>query len=468
MQATREAAQESDPPAARKGWLFSIAPAYLGLFVWLAFFDEVWCFLAGAASPRLAEGILDVVLAALVSTGLLFLGLAFWGSRTGLSERPLAERTFGARGARVLTGIGLGLAHLSIYALAIGFAVETTLLGFVACGLIAHQQLGTVALGPLLVRSPVFLTTAAFWIFITATAESMGLAGVIAALMRVYAPTALVVITAVGGWIALQGKPSFEVETAAVTDSANGSFARMLYGLLAVAAMTAPRWGARAKSRRDLNLGAFLGIALPAIWVALVALFAVLPSARQEFSIPPGLPPAGLSFRFVILHQLNPLVASATLLALGLAAVAPAYFACHEFTERISADCSPRTRGLAIWGGAGAAFLMVMPRPWLSLADVAGLLGELVAPLIGAMLAASLGWWADADEPPRTMNAAGVTAWLAGSLAGLALDGFTRFFPGLAGGAFPPAFYGFATAFVVPRIMRRPSRLGKASGSGHN
>ncbi len=445
-----------------------MAQAYLGLFVWLGFVDEIWRVTPGAGTPRLGEGILEVLLTVSVGTGLLFVGLASWGRRTGGSGQGLAEQAFGARGARVLTGIGLGIAQLSIHALAIGFAVETTLLGFLACGLIAHQDLSPIAFGPIVTRPPVFLTTAAFWIFITSTAEGLGLAGVIAALMRVYAPTALVVITAIGGWLAFQGSPHLEREVAPLTTSADGSFARMMYGLLAVAAMAAPAWGRGAKSRRDVLIGAAIGIALPAAWVAIVALLAVLPSANQVTG--PGLPPAG-SFRFVILRELNPWVAAAALLSLGLAAVAPAYFACHEYTQRIWDQGSPRKRKLTIWGGAGVAFLMVLPRPWLSLADVAGLLGELVAPLIGAMLAVSLDGRVDPPDSTPPVKAPGVVAWLVGSLLGLALDGFGRVFlfhRWIGEGAFPPAFSAFLAAFLVQRALSRPSRLGKPQANRHN
>ena len=36
------ASEWAGPPLARGSWYFTIAPAYLGVFVWIAFFDALW------------------------------------------------------------------------------------------------------------------------------------------------------------------------------------------------------------------------------------------------------------------------------------------------------------------------------------------------------------------------------------------------------------------------------------------
>ena len=86
------------------------------------------------------------------------------------------------------------------YAIAINYGVDSTLLGLRACGLIPAFGVAPWRAGPFLCKSPVFLGTAAFWIYITRTAIMMRLPGVVVALMKVYAPIALLLLTATAIW----------------------------------------------------------------------------------------------------------------------------------------------------------------------------------------------------------------------------------------------------------------------------
>ena len=78
-------------------------------------------------------------------------------------------------------------------------------------------------LGPVDVKSPVYLCTALFWIYITGTAGLLRLTGVIVALMRVYAPIALLLLTAVALWL-LPSLVSYRLEDAVVDRGMNDPF----------------------------------------------------------------------------------------------------------------------------------------------------------------------------------------------------------------------------------------------------
>ena len=65
--------------------------------------------------------------------------------------------------------------------------------------------------GPFVLRGPVFLCTAMFWIFITGMAALLRLTGVIAALMKVYSPVALALLTVSAIWV-LPGLAAFQPE----------------------------------------------------------------------------------------------------------------------------------------------------------------------------------------------------------------------------------------------------------------
>ena len=143
--------------------------------------------------------------------------MAVWGNRTRRSLGVMAGSTFGMDGSEWITGVGLGVAELVWYAVAIGYAVESILLGLVTTGLITPDVLGRWEVGPLSLKTPVFLCAAAFWIFITGSASLLRLIAVIAALMKIYAPVALFLLTGAAVWsiLALGGfRPEYAVAIA--------------------------------------------------------------------------------------------------------------------------------------------------------------------------------------------------------------------------------------------------------------
>ena len=102
----------------------------------------------------------------------------------------------------VIDGVCLAVAVAGVvwYAIAINFGVDSTLLGLRACGLIPESGVAALRAGPFLLKSPVFLGTAIFWIWTTRKAIMMRLSGVVVALMKVYAPSAVLLLTATAIW----------------------------------------------------------------------------------------------------------------------------------------------------------------------------------------------------------------------------------------------------------------------------
>ena len=114
----------------------------------------------------------------------------------------VAASTFGTAGSEWITGIGIGVAQLVWYAVAIDYGVDSTLRGLITWGFVPANVLGRWELGPLSLRDFRSLCMmAAFWIFITGCASLLRLSRIIAALMRIYAPVALLLLTASALWI---------------------------------------------------------------------------------------------------------------------------------------------------------------------------------------------------------------------------------------------------------------------------
>ena len=98
------------------------------------------------------------------------------------------------------------------YAVAINFAVDSTLLGLRACGMITASTLAPWASWPIEMKSPVFLGTALFWVYITRQAIRLRLPGVVVALMKVYSPIAMLLLFATAVWrLPLLWSPSIAV-----------------------------------------------------------------------------------------------------------------------------------------------------------------------------------------------------------------------------------------------------------------
>ena len=114
-------------------------PAYLGIFVWAPFFDSLW--IGDLTRFGLGWLIGRAVVGALLCYGLLFFIPASLGLRWRRPTGIVAASTFGTVGSEWITGVAVGVANIVWYAVAIDYAVDSTLLGLQSCGLIDPRQL---------------------------------------------------------------------------------------------------------------------------------------------------------------------------------------------------------------------------------------------------------------------------------------------------------------------------------------
>ncbi len=390
-------------------------------------------------------------------------GLADWGFRTGLSLETLAASTFGTAGSRWLVGVAVGLANVVICAVAIDFAVDSSLLGLWSCGLIDAADLGRWNVGPLTLGAPVFLGTVLFWIFIISMANILRLIGVVAALMRVYTPVALLVVTLIAAW----SLPALRFDRAAVASSASGlagasgigpSALQLICGYFALAGLASVDRGAAVKRRRDVVLGGVAGIVLGGAWCAVMALVVVVSALGQaghsgglvEFGLERVQP---LSFRWAILHGVGGCVGGTILILLGLAALAPGCYACWVYGHKLASLWPRVSPAIWVWAGGLIAFVLVVTTCASRTGVIFCVMGDIFAPVIGAMLGDRLGQRRAWSGPRGAFNSVGLLAWGTGSLLALTLDLASMRNPNLAAWMPPTSLLGLLCAGLVYRLL---------------
>jgi hypothetical protein len=383
-------------PPATGPWYKTISLAYGGLFIWAPFFDQIWL---------LRIGNVDILgLLAVAFTALLFCYYFFYRplATAGFLYQQrlgvLAASTFGTQGAEWIVGVGLAAAGIVWYAVTFDFAVDATMLGLESMRLLERSAWDHPTLWGGSVRSPVFLLTAGFWIFIIRTAYALGLTSVIVALMKFYSPVALLLLTAIafamlGGFLGL--RPDDYARLALhEADFGHGSatIVTHIFGFFALAGFFGADWGATARERRDVVLGGITGIIGVGMWVALMSLI-IVGSAVHQLAVMPQPPqanvfgPLPLSFRWAILNAVGGPVGGTILILFGLASLAPAVYLIDRFGRTMSAHWPLRKKWL--WGWlAGVPAMVMIALGWSqSIGRVEEMMGHLLAPALGALAA---------------------------------------------------------------------------------
>lgn len=455
-----------------KSWQTSVAPTYIGLFLWVVFFDQLGRKTLSVGG--LGWSVLGAAAGAVLCTLLLYHVPAMWGHRSGRPLPVLGASTFGTRGSVALLIAGLGLAQVVWLAVSTFYAVDWTFQGLSSLGLLnlhalrpvlpgAWLGLGTSAVPAL--RSPLFLITSLCWIC-WAVLVGHYLVRIIAALMNIYpifpalmlGTAMLLTLKGVRGFHPLALDPASGQPVQAGGPQAFVMMIQMIFGFFATAGLAGADWGTVCRTPRDVRLGGWVGVGLASWVVATLALLTVA-GALGQFPAPPGLSArAGVgnfSFRVALVLGVPERLAGAMFLIFGLASLAPTCYAAFVMGHRLTA-LWPRVSRLG-WTllGTAAAWTLVATGAAIRLEEIFTVLGALFAPMAGAMAAdyvRSRGAWPGIRPG---YNPPGMAAWAVGVVVGLVpLVGLGTSWTGAA--RFQPAsVYGFVAAFLVDTVLAR-------------
>jgi cytosine permease len=487
------------PEPVRKPWEWGIGPHYIGLFLWVAFVDQLG--VRTLPVGGLAPPVLGAAIAGALGFLLLYYAPAMWGLR---SRRPLAgaaAATFGASGAPWVPGLLMGLVQVAWFAVALHYGVDFTFRGLEALRVLDPRHLRPWAVGGLTLRGPLFLAVSAAW------SVMVGLIGVwavrlIGALMNIAPVFPAMILGGAMVW-ALPGLSQYRptgIDPATGTAVPDGeTFAcllmiQLIFGFTATAGAAAVDWGAASRDARDVRLGGLVGVAFAPFVLATIALLivagaqgrAVAPApiedrpafgrlappprgpvmrprapgpAPPRLAAPGPIPAPGAVRRGpdtigdALQHGIGGWAGGAMLMFLGLASLAPAVYAAFDFGHRFYALWPRLKRWQWTLIGGFASLPLVATGVAARLDLMFNLLGAAMAPVVGALAADFVrhrGAW---PGPRRGVNPVGFLAWGVGLAVGL-LPTIGRAAPLGRWSRFEPAaVFAFAAAFLAYFVL---------------
>ena len=199
-----------NPASNRAPWFRNTAQSYAGIFLWIAFFDQLGGTVAGPAALGMAN--LGIAFLALVCAGALNVVLFYavpglLGMKTGLPLYIVGTSTFGTKGGYFLPGIFMGLLQIGWYSVATYYAAGMLLKGLGQGGYAVsiYGEGGQFSL--------VFVVTAIIWGYAFAFLGAKGIKYV--ASVATFFPIVIILMLAIGAIYALPGLDTYNRSEAA-------------------------------------------------------------------------------------------------------------------------------------------------------------------------------------------------------------------------------------------------------------
>ncbi|WP_435005763.1 purine-cytosine permease-like transporter [Tundrisphaera lichenicola] len=462
-----------------KPWQTGLAPVYIGVFLWVAFFDQI----GRRALPvgGLGWSLLGAAIAGPVGYLLLFRIPARWGRQVGGGLSVVSASTFGSKGSALVPGLLVGIGQVVVFAVAVGYAVDLTFHGLASLRLIDPRVLRPVDYGGATIKPPLVLATTLFWAVAT-TLVSFRFVRWIAYLMQFFPifPGVLLgasMLAMLGGLRYFIPSGVDPVTSQVVTPEVGSPMAFLLtfqwvfaYG--ALAGLMGADWGAGSLTDRDVKIGGWLGMGLAPVVISALALIAIAGhrgsveesrvadlssssrSTIQELTDPAGLPAAPVdTFRSVLSGGFDRRVSGLMMLVFGLASLAPAVYASFVFGDRFAAIGPGIPKLVWMLMGTFTAWLLIVGE-WPDRPEtIFNVLGAVFAPAAGAMAAdyrRQRGVW---PGPRAGINPAGLIAWSIGLAIGMAPILANLLGSGRLAQLRPAALAAFIAAYLAYEIL---------------
>jgi cytosine permease len=381
-----------NPPANRAPWYVNTAPTYAGIFLWVAFYQQLAQGAIPYAGPVVILGALAI--AGLLSFGLYYYAPAMLGMKTGFPLYVIGSSTFGTRGGYALPGLFMGVLQVGWFAVGTSLATKFILQGF---GI--EPRPGT----------PLFIGIALLWGYTMAWIGAMGIQYVARVALYLNVISFVTVLTVFIK--TMDGIPQYQVPQ---PDPwiATAFLIQAVIGFFATAGAAGADFGMNARDERDVRLGGLVGITLAIIYAGGLPILSVM-GAR---ALNPGL--QSLEYGSAI-ASLGGFLASAMFFLFAIASIPSACF-CAFIAGNSFATMIPGVKRISsTMVGVTVAIVLAVTGAADNLISFFGFIGASFGPICGAIAADYLLSGKRWAGPREGINFAGYAAWAIGFIVGM-------------------------------------------------
>ncbi|HET8549858.1 MAG TPA: cytosine permease [Bryobacteraceae bacterium] len=381
-----------NPRANRAPWYVNTAPTYAGIFLWVAFYQQ----LAQGSIPHAGPGLilLALLIAGLLSFGLYYYAPAMLGMKTGFPLYVVGSSTFGTLGGYAMPGLFMGVLQVGWFAVSTSLATK-----FILQGIGLNPAPGTAA----------FVVVAVIWGYTMAWIGAKGIHYVARVALYLNVISFLMVLTVFVN--TMGGIPSYTVP------DPNPSQAMLfliqaVIGFFATAGAAGADFGMNSRDERDVRLGGFVGITLAILYAGGLPILSVMGARAHNAHL------QSLEFGSVI-AALGGFLPTAMFFLFAIASIPSACF-CAFIAGNSFATMIPGVKRIAsTMAGVTVAILLAVTGVADNLISFFGFIGASFGPICGAIAADYLLSGKRWAGPRRGINWAGYAAWAIGFVVGM-------------------------------------------------
>ncbi len=419
-----------NPQKNRAPWYMTTAPSYAGIFLWIAFYDQLAPTTLSVGG--IAAAVVGLIVAALLSFGLFYYVPAMWGMRTGYPLYIIGTSTFGDKGGYFLPGLFMGALQVGWYSVGTFYATQFIL-----------NALYGVANAPQPL-SPVFIIFGIIWGYVFAFLGVKGINYV--AKVAQFFPIVPLLMLLYALFAGMDGIPKFDV--ANFTESPSfmmGTLVmvQLVIGFFATAGAAGADFGMSNRNKSDVLMGGWIGVAFAIFLCGVLPILAIagIMANNPELANQDGAWTFGQAIGTLAGNRIM-------FLLFAVASMAPACFCSFIIANSFSTMIPSISRMAWTMAGATVGIILAVTGVAGQLAGFFGFIGASFGPVCGAMAADYIlcgGKW---PGPRKGINIAGYIAVIVGFIVGilpnLGVEGFV-----------PAAVYSFIVGFILYLILAK-------------
>jgi cytosine permease len=416
-----------NPPTNRAPWYANTAPTYAGIFLWVAFYQN----LAIGTIDRAGLGtvILALAVAGLLSFLLYYYAPAMLGMKTGYPLYVVGSSTFGTKGGYLMPGLLMGVLQIGWFAVGTFFATK-----FILSGLGSTADVG----------SPIFTIITIVWGYSMAYIGAKGIqyvAKVSLYLNIISFLMVLVVFAKTAGGVA-QHTPTVAVQPFI----AFTLLIQAVIGFFATAGAAGADFGMNSRHEGDVRSGGFVGIALAILYAGGLPILSVAGARAMDPNI------SSFSYDAVI-ASLGGLLATSMFFLFAIASIPSACFCALIAGNSFSTMIPGVKRMSSMMVAVTVAIALAATGVAANLIGFFTIVGASFGPICGAMTADYLLSGKRWAGPRQGVSVAGYTAWALGFLVGILP--FLPVSESVKVYAQPAVVYSYITGFVVYALLAK-------------